>query len=61
MSANIINQESTLPTSETKSSNINKLVRFIPPLFYIVAAVTIILSISYPYWGMVLLAPQYPG
>lgn len=61
MGANIINQGSTLPTSETKSSNINKSVKFIPPLFYIVAAFTIILSISYPYWAMVLLAPQYPG
>ena len=32
-----------------------------PSLLWIVAAVLLIVSAAFPYWGMVLEAPQYPG
>lgn len=35
--------------------------RWLPSLLWIAAAALLIASISSPYWGMVLEAPQYPG
>lgn len=35
--------------------------KWLPSLFLLVAAVLLIVSISFPYWGLVLEAPQYPG
>ena len=62
MSATIINQDTAITQVNTESSTImNKLSRFASPIMYILAGIILIASISYPYWGMVLLAPQYPG
>jgi hypothetical protein len=36
-------------------------VKWLPPVFFLVAAVLLIVSISVPYWGLILHAPQYPG
>lgn len=33
----------------------------LPPVFFLGAAVLLIISIGLPYWGLVLQAPQYPG
>jgi hypothetical protein len=35
--------------------------RWLPSILWIAAAVLLLASISSPYWGMVLEAPQYPG
>lgn len=62
MSANVINQDTSMSPTEASTSNItSKLARFVSPLLYIIAGIVLIVSISFPYWGMVLLAPQYPG
>jgi copper chaperone NosL len=38
-----------------------RLLTWLPPLLLIVASVLLIASIAFPYWGMILEAPQYPG
>jgi hypothetical protein len=35
--------------------------RWLPSLSWVLAAVVLMISLSFPYWGMVLEAPQYPG
>lgn len=35
--------------------------RWLPSLLWVAAAVLLVVSMSYPYWGMILEAPQYPG
>lgn len=45
--------------SETTSDR--KLISYIPSGLYIIASILILVSIAFPYWGMVLNAPQYPG
>ena len=61
MSANVINQETSPATSEPQASMPNKILGLIPSISFILGAILLLVSISYPYWGMVLLAPQYPG
>jgi len=51
-----------LPLSqESRKSETTRLVRWLPSLLWILAAVLLLVSIAFPYWGMVLQAPQYPG
>jgi copper chaperone NosL len=38
-----------------------RLWRWLPPLLLSVASVLLVVSIAFPYWGMILEAPQYPG
>ena len=61
MSANVINQEISNPTSEPQAPKPNKILVFAPSILFILGAVLLLVSIAYPYWRMVLLAPQYPG
>jgi uncharacterized membrane protein len=61
MSANVINQETSNPTVEPQSFMLNKSLRFIPSILFTLGAVLLLVSIAFPYWGMILLAPQYPG
>lgn len=61
MSANVTNQKILSPTSEFQPLLLDKILGFIPALLFVAGAVLLIISMSYPYWGMVLLAPQYPG
>lgn len=35
--------------------------RWLPSVLWVAAAVLLVISMSYAYWGMVLEAPQYPG
>ncbi|MBP6298443.1 MAG: hypothetical protein KA401_03780, partial [Anaerolineae bacterium] len=42
----------------TSSRRLRKL---LPAGFFLVAAVLLVVSIGFPYWGLVLEAPQYPG
>lgn len=52
--------ETHLTNSATTSSR-PSILRWLPSLLWIVAAALLLVSISNPYWGMVLEAPQYPG
>lgn len=36
-------------------------IKRLPSVFFLAAAVLLVVSIAFPYWGMVLEAPQYPG
>lgn len=36
-------------------------IKWLPSVFFVVAAALLLFSISFPYWGLVLEAPQYPG
>lgn len=55
------------PTTQQRQNTINRsmtrtrLLKWLPSLLLISAAVLLIASISFPYWGMVLEAPQYPN
>jgi uncharacterized membrane protein len=61
VSANVINQETSNPTSEPQSSMLNKILGFTPSMLFILGAILLLVSIAFPYWRMILLAPQYPG
>lgn len=61
MSANVINQETSNSTPEPQSLMIDKILGFIPAILLVAGAALLLFSMSFPYWGMVLLAPQYPG
>lgn len=55
----------TIPSAKTTNANravrSGRVLRWLPTVFFIIAAVLMVVSISYPYWGLVLQAPQYPG
>jgi|SRR5690606_6781804 len=53
-------QSTAFTRSENRQARLS-LRRWLPSLLWIAAAVLLIASISSPYWGMVLEAPQYPG
>jgi len=61
MSANVINQETSQSKSESQSSKTSMVSGIIPSILFIMGALLLLASIAFPYWGMVLLAPQYPG
>jgi len=46
---------------KTETTSDSKLIGYIPSGLYIIAAILILASVAFPYWGMVLNAPQYPG
>lgn len=60
MSIQTIEQEQ-LANRQTETTSKRKIVGYIPPGLFVIAAVVILASIAFPYWGMVLNAPQYPG
>ena len=62
MNANVLNQHlSQVDKRSDTTSPATKTVSHIPSVLYIVAAILLLVAISFPYWGMVLQAPQYPG
>ena len=52
--------KTTLTSSERNQTRLS-IRRWLPSVLWIAAAALLITSISSPYWGMVLEAPQYPG
>ena len=56
-------QINTIETvSETqKQASMTHLLKWIPHILLSIASVLLLVSISLPYWGMILEAPQYPG
>jgi hypothetical protein len=55
---------STLPQiiklAANKTDQTSRLLRWIPSALWLIAAVLLLISIPFPYWGMELQAPQYP-
>lgn len=52
--------DSTAPQSAAPTGSVRWSKR-LPQVFFLIAAVLLIISIGVPYWGLVLQAPQYPG
>lgn len=62
MATQTMNQPHTATQQEsTKTISRSRVLRWLPSLLLIVASVLMIASIAFPYWGMILDAPQYPG
>lgn len=59
MGINVMKQNNITP--QDKASQDTKFFGYIPSALYIIAAVLVLASMAFPYWGMVLQAPQYPG
>jgi hypothetical protein len=53
------NNQST--TEQSKPRDFSRYSKFVPSALYLLAAVLLLASIAFPYWGLVLQAPQYPG
>ena len=49
----------SLPATKQEIPGSRTLLRWVPSVFFVVAAVLLVVSIRYPYWGMHLSAPQY--
>lgn len=63
MATQTINQTSTgdqQGKAATMPSVLHRLLKWLPSVLLIGASVLLIASISFPYWGMILKAPQYP-
>ncbi|GIK27292.1 MAG: cytochrome C [Chloroflexi bacterium] len=61
MATQTLNNERAYPERAHSTSASSRLTRWLPISMLLIAAVLLIASISMPYWGMVLNAPQYPG
>lgn len=59
MSTETMQEETT--NNQTETTQNQTLMGYIPPALYIIAGILMLASIAFPYWGMVLNAPQYPG
>jgi len=56
-----MNQEHVYPQSTQATAASSRLVRWLPTGMLLIAAILLVASIAFPYWGLVLEAPQYPG
>ncbi|MBL8156669.1 MAG: cytochrome C [Anaerolineae bacterium] len=61
MTTNVIPSTPTQSALSSPQTGLRRWLKWLPSLFFIVAAVLLLVSISQPYWGLVLQAPQYPG
>jgi hypothetical protein len=48
-------------TKNTSQVGSRSWLKWLPSVFFLTAAVLLIVSMTLPYWGLVLQAPQYPG
>lgn len=60
MTTETVSSTSANAQSKTLRGSVRWLKR-LPQLFFLIAAVLLLVSINQPYWGLVLQAPQYPG
>lgn len=53
----------TRKQSESRSASIenSRIRKWLPSLLWLASAVLLLISTAFPYWGLVLNAPQYPG
>lgn len=61
MTANVISSTEPEAARRTSKSAPRPWMKWLPAVFFLAAAVLLIVSMSSPYWGLVLEAPQYPG
>lgn len=61
MATNTLSSTGTKPTRRDHAMISRGWLKWLPSLFFLVAAVLLLVSIGLPYWGLVLEAPQYPG
>lgn len=61
MATNVISPSKTSKSESTSPATSRRWLKWLPSVFFLVAAVLLVISISLPYWGLVLQAPQYPG
>jgi hypothetical protein len=61
MATNAISSTKLPAAPKTAPTGSVRWLKRLPSLFFLIAAALLVISISLPYWGMVLEAPQYPG
>ncbi len=61
MTTNAIFPSGTRNAEDSGLTSSRRLRKLLPAGFFLVAAVLLVVSIGFPYWGLVLEAPQYPG
>lgn len=61
MATQTMSQTETLSEDKRSEKLAPRLLKWGPTALMLVAAVMLIVSIAFPYWGLVLEAPQYPG
>lgn len=61
MTTNAISPSGTRNAKDSGLTSSRRLRKLLPAGFFLVAAVLLVVSIGFPYWGLVLEAPQYPG
>ncbi|MCC6614126.1 MAG: cytochrome C [Anaerolineae bacterium] len=54
-------QPKTLSELDRSENTSQRLLHWIPSALLLIAAALLVVSIAFPYWGLVLEAPQYPG
>lgn len=60
MGINVMNQDTETTEKELNTQD-KTILDYIPSTLYVLAAILLLASIAFPYWGLVLEAPQYPG
>ncbi|HRE46637.1 MAG TPA: hypothetical protein PLD47_02840 [Aggregatilineales bacterium] len=61
MAANILSSSNSSAAQNTTTGASRHWLKWLPPVLYLSAAVLMIVSTAFPYWGLILQAPQYPG
>jgi copper chaperone NosL len=61
MAAQMMSQSETRSEQKRSGTTMPRLLKWLPTGLMLVAAVLLIASVAFPYWGLVLEAPQYPG
>ena len=61
MTTNAISPPDSKAAGNTNQARLQHWFKWLPSLAFVAAAVLLLISISQPYWGLVLQAPQYPG
>ena len=61
MATQTMSQSETLSEDKRSDKTAPRLLKWIPTGLMLLASVLVIASIAFPYWGLVLEAPQYPG
>ena len=56
-----IGQSGSGTASKATSQRSSRVLHWLPTVLFLLAALLLVISITRPYWGMVLKAPQYPG
>ena len=61
MTTNVISPTKSNANHRNSQIGSRRWLKWLPSVFFLAAAVLLIVSIGVPYWGLVLEAPQYPG